>query len=241
MIIIPAIDLKNGKCIRLRQGKQGTETIFHEDPIAMACLWEASGAKRLHVIDLDGAFLKRPYHITLVSDIVKAISIPVQIGGGIRSFEDIKQYLKTGVRWVILGTIALENEEKFRKICTCFSDHILLAIDAKDGKVAVEGWKKVTNIDALTFAQKAEQLGVAGINYTDICSDGMEKGPNFKAIRNLLPKVQRPVYVGGGVASLEDIKHLLPLQKEGLAGIIIGRALYTGKIDLKKTMSIIGE
>jgi len=238
LIIIPAIDLKNGKCVRLRQGKEGTETIFHQDPVAMARYWESCGAKRLHVIDLDGAFLKRPYHIKIVKEIAKAISIPVQVGGGIRTIEHIEAYLKAGVRWVILGTLALNDEEKFRKICEQFPGRIILALDAQNGKVAIEGWKKVTNIEAFAFAQKAQNLGVAGINYTDVSRDGMEIGPNFEALSLLLKKVQLPVYVAGGVAKIEDIKRLLFFQTQGLAGIIIGRALYSGKINFKQAMEV---
>ncbi|MDL1969711.1 MAG: 1-(5-phosphoribosyl)-5-[(5-phosphoribosylamino)methylideneamino]imidazole-4-carboxamide isomerase [Candidatus Desulfofervidaceae bacterium] len=240
MVIIPAIDLKEGRCVRLIQGKEGTETVFHEDPIAVARFWEEQGAKRLHIIDLDGAFLKRPYHVDIVTKIAQAVTIPVQVGGGIRTVEDIEAYLNAGVRWVILGTLALENEKGFAQICKRFPDQIILAIDAKNGKVAIEGWKKVTGEDAFVFARRAEKLGVAGINYTDISRDGMETGPNIESLRQLLEKISLPVYVAGGIASLEDIEKLLPLKAEGLAGAIIGRALYTGKIDLKKAIELAG-
>lgn len=240
MVIIPAIDLKGGKCVRLVQGKEGTETIFHEDPITVARFWEKQGAKRLHIIDLDGAFLKRPYHVDIVTKIAQTVTIPVQVGGGIRTVEDIEAYLNAGVRWVILGTLALENEEEFARICENFPGRIILAIDAKNGKVAIEGWKKVTGEDAFVLARHAERLGVTGINYTDISRDGMETGPNITALKQLLEKISLPVYVAGGIASLEDIKKLLPLKAEGLAGAIIGRALYTGKIDLKKAIALAG-
>ena len=240
MVIIPAIDLKDGRCVRLLQGKEGTETIFHEDPITVARFWEKQGAKRLHVIDLDGAFLKQPYHTDIVIHIAQTISIPVQVGGGIRTVKDIERYLNAGVRWVILGTLALENEKEFAQICKYFPDRIILAIDAKNGKVAVEGWKKVTEEDAFVFARRAEKLGVAGINYTDISRDGMEVGPNIEALKQLLARVNLPVYVAGGIASLEDIERLLPLEAQGLAGAIIGRALYTGKVDLKKAIDLAG-
>ena len=240
MVIIPAIDLKNGKCVRLLQGKEGTETVFHNDPVAVARFWEEKGAKRLHIIDLDGAFIKRPYHVDLITEMVKAVSIPVQVGGGIRTAADIERYLKAGVQWVILGTLALEAREEFATICQKFSGHVLLAIDAKDGKVATQGWKKITNKDAFVLAQEAEALGVAGINYTDINRDGMEIGPNIGALNLMLDKVSLPVYVAGGVATLDDIKQLLPLKKKGLAGVIIGRALYTGKINLTEAMAIVG-
>ncbi len=240
MVIIPAIDLKGGKCVRLLQGEEGTETVFHNDPVAVARLWEEKGAKRLHIIDLDGAFLKRPYHVDLITEMVKAVSIPVQVGGGIRTAADIECYLKAGVQWVILGTLALEAKKEFSALCRKFPGHILLAIDAKDGKVATQGWKKITDKDAFTLAQEAETLGVAGINYTDITRDGMETGPNIGALNLMLDKVALPVYVAGGVAALEDIKRLLPFKEKGLAGVIIGRALYTGKIDLKEAMAIVG-
>ncbi len=240
MVIIPAIDLKGGKCVRLLQGEEGTETVFHNDPVAVARLWEEKGAKRLHIIDLDGAFLKRPYHVDLITEMVKAVSIPVQVGGGIRTAADIECYLKAGVQWVILGTLALEAKKEFSALCRKFPGHILLAIDAKDGKVATQGWKKITDKDAFILAQEAEALGVAGINYTDIARDGMETGPNIGALSLMLDKVRLPVYVAGGVATLEDIKRLLRLKEKGLAGVIIGRALYTGKIDLKEAMAIVG-
>ncbi len=240
MVIIPAIDLRNGKCVRLLQGKEGTETVFHDDPVSVARLWEKMGAKRLHIVDLDGAFLKRPHHVDLISQMVEAISIPVQVGGGIRTAFDIEKYLKIGVKWVILGTLALEARAEFQEICREFEGHILLAIDAKDGKVAIQGWKNITNKDAYELAQEAEQMGVVGINYTDINRDGMETGPNISALEKMLHKVNLPVYVAGGVAKIEDIKRLLPLEEMGLAGVIVGRALYTGRLDLKEAMAIGG-
>jgi len=239
MIIIPAIDLKDGKCVRLRRGEEGTETIFHENPIEIAKYWEKQGAKRLHVIDLDGAFLKHPIHYEIIKKIAKAVSIPVQVGGGIRSKEDIKAYLDAGISWVIIGTLALEDEENFKKICQEFTGHILLAIDVKDGKVAIEGWKKVTKESPLDLAKKAQELGIAGINYTDILRDGMETGVNLEGLKSFLKELDIPVYVAGGISSIEDIKRLLYLQKKGLAGIIVGRALYTGKINLKEAIKLI--
>ncbi|HDD35226.1 MAG TPA: 1-(5-phosphoribosyl)-5-[(5-phosphoribosylamino)methylideneamino]imidazole-4-carboxamide isomerase [Candidatus Desulfofervidus auxilii] len=239
MLIIPAIDLKNRKCVRLRQGMEGTETVFHEDPILMANIWEKQGAKRLHIVDLDGAFLKHPVHQEIIVEIAKAVSIPVQVGGGIRTQRDIETYLKAGVSYIILGTLALEDEKRFKEICKQFPDRIILAIDVRNGKVAVEGWKKLTDKDAISLAKKAQELGVTAINYTDIFKDGTETGINMESIKVFLKEVDVPVYVAGGISSLKDIAQLLSFENKGLNGVIIGRAFYTGKINLKDAMRLV--
>lgn len=238
MIIIPAIDLKDGKCIRLLQGKEGTETVYHKDPVTMARILEEKGAKRIHIIDIDGAFLKMPYHIELIRKIVKSINIPIQVGGGIRTMEDIETYLDMGVNWTILGSLALENKKGFMDICKRFPGKILLAIDAKMGKVAVDGWKRIIDYDALSLAKEAEKMGVCGINYTDVLRDGMETGPNLEGILSILKEVKIPVYAAGGISCIEDIKALLSLENDGLKGMIIGRAFYTGKIDIQEAINL---
>lgn len=238
MIIIPAIDLKDEKCVRLVQGKEGTETIYHKDPVTMARILEEKGAKRIHVIDIDGAFLKRPYHTKLIGKILKSINIPIQLGGGIRTMEDIKTYLDMGVNWIILGSLALENKKRFIDICERFPAKILLAIDAKMGKVAINGWKKIADYHALSLAKEAEKIGVSGINYTDILRDGMETGPNLEGILSILKAVNIPVHAAGGISCIEDVKALLSLESDGLKGMIIGRALYTGKIDIQEAINL---
>lgn len=238
MLIIPAIDLKEGKCVRLVQGKEGTETIYHKDPVAMAHILKEKGAKRIHIIDIDGAFSKRPYHAKLIEKIVKSINIPIQVGGGIRGIKDIKTYLDMGVNWIILGTLALENKKRFIEICERFPGKILLSIDTKMGKVAVNGWKRTVNYEVLSLAKEAEEMGISGINYTDVLRDGMETGPNLDGISSILKAVNIPVYAAGGISCMEDIKMLLSLESNGLGGVIIGRALYTGRIDIQEAINL---
>lgn len=238
MIIIPAIDLKDGRCVRLLQGREETETIYHKDPVAVARILEEKGAKRIHVVDLNGAFLKRPYHTRIIEKIARAVSVPIQVGGGIRTEEDIKTYLDMGVNWIILGSLALEDERNFIDICERFKDKILLAIDVRKGKVAIEGWKKTLDYDVLSFAKRIEGIRIAGINYTDVLRDGMETGPNIDGILNILSVVSVPVYAAGGISSIDDIKALLPLEKKGLKGVIIGRAIYTGRIDIQEAINL---
>lgn len=238
MEIIPAIDLKGGKCVRLEQGDMGRDTVFSDDPVATAKKWEAAGATRLHVVDLDGAVGGSPSNGEIIECIVDALTIPVQIGGGIRNMETIDTYIALGVDRVILGTAAQKNPELVIGACEIYHNRIVVGIDAKEGKVAVRGWKEVTSESAMELAAEYEDYGVAAIVYTDIMRDGMMQGPNIEATRELALSVDIPVIASGGVSSLDDIKTLLPLEKDGVEGIITGRAIYSGALDLTKAIAM---
>ncbi len=229
MLIYPAIDIKNGKCVMLTQGKFDKEKIYSEDPVEAAKIWEQKGAKMLHIIDLDGALEGKSKNYEIIQKIIKEINIPIQLGGGIRDLETIKTLIDIGVNRVILGTKAVQDEEMLKKAINTYEEKIVVAIDAKDGYVAVNGWTKTSTVDALQFAKKIEQLGVKTIIYTDIARDGMLKGPNFKAIKNMNDNVFIDVIASGGVSSVKDLQKLSEI---GVAGAIVGKALYEGKIDL---------
>ena len=229
MLIYPAIDIKNGKCVMLTQGKFDKEKIYSEDPVEAAKIWEQKGAKMLHIIDLDGALEGKSKNYEIIQKIIKEINIPIQLGGGIRDLETIKTLIDIGVNRVILGTKAVQDEEMLKKAVNTYKEKIVVAIDAKDGYVAVNGWTKTSTVDALQFAKKIEQLGVKTIIYTDIARDGMLKGPNFKAIKNMNDNVSIDVIASGGVSSVKDLQKLSEI---GVAGAVVGKALYEGKIDL---------
>jgi phosphoribosylformimino-5-aminoimidazole carboxamide ribotide isomerase len=236
--IIPAIDLKEGKCVRLLQGDMDRATVFSDNPVETALRWEAEGGQRLHVVDLDGAFKGEPRNRKIIEEIVDAIKIPVQVGGGIRDIETIDAYVNMGVDRVILGTIAHTNPELVAKACEIYHGRIVVGIDAKDGKVAIQGWAEVTSKSAMELATEYEEYGVAAIIYTDISKDGMMQGPSIEATRYLALSVDIPIIASGGVSSLEDIKHLLPLEADGVEGVITGKAIYSGALDLKEAISI---
>ena len=236
--IIPAIDLKEGKCVRLLQGDMDRATVFSENPVETALRWEAEGGQRLHVVDLDGAFKGEPKNRKIIEDIVDALRIPVQVGGGIRDIETIDAYVNMGVDRVILGTIAHTNPELVAKACDIYHGRIVVGIDAKDGKVAIQGWAEVTSKSAMELATEYEEYGVAAIIYTDISKDGMMQGPSIEATRYLALSVDIPIIASGGVSSLDDIKHLLPLEADGVEGVITGKAIYSGALDLKEAISI---
>jgi len=238
MEIIPAIDLKDGKCVRLLQGDMDRATIFSDNPVETALKWEAQGAQRLHVVDLDGAFNGEPRNRKAVEEIVDALKIPVQVGGGIRNIETIDAYVNMGVARVILGTIAHTNPELVARACELYHGRIVVGIDARDGKVAIQGWAKVTSKSAMELAAEYEEYGVAAIIYTDIAKDGMMQGPSIEATRYLALSVDIPIIASGGVSSIEDIKHLLPLEADGVEGLITGKAIYSGALDLKEAISI---
>ena len=238
MLIIPAIDLKDGKCVRLQQGRKEDQTIFAENPAAVAQKWAGGGAELIHVIDLDGAFEKTPKHIGAVKEIVESVDTPIQLGGGIRNEQTVEMYLQMGVKRVIIGTEAIRRPEFVKRICKRFPDQIIVGIDARKGYVAVDGWTRTTQVKAVELAQQFEDCGVAAINFTDIHRDGMQTGPNIEATRNLAEAVSVPVVASGGVANIEDIKNLLPLQSVGVVGIITGKALYTGALDLKEAIAV---
>ncbi|MCX8117823.1 MAG: 1-(5-phosphoribosyl)-5-[(5-phosphoribosylamino)methylideneamino]imidazole-4-carboxamide isomerase [Desulfobacterota bacterium] len=238
MIVIPAIDLKDGKCVRLIQGRIDQETIYSEDPVEMARYWEAKGAERLHLVDLNGAIIGRPFHPHLIEEILRSIRIPVEIGGGIREMATIEHYLRCGARWVILGTAALKNRPFLEEACREFPDRVILGLDAKGGKVAVEGWGEVSSLSARELVGQVEGIGLAAIIFTDINRDGMASGLNLEATRELARSTSIPVIASGGASRIEEIEALMALEPEGVIGVIVGRALYTGAIDLKEALEL---
>ena len=238
MLLIPAIDLKNGECVRLRQGRMDDVTVFSKDPVAMAQRWADEGAERLHVVDLDGAMKGEPINLKVVEAIAKAISIPVQIGGGIRDEDTVQRYLDAGVEYVIIGTRAVNAPHFLHDLCLEYPRHIIVGLDAVDGRVALNGWTKVTGHDVIETALHCERDGVEAIIYTDIGRDGMMNGFNEEATGNLARALKTPVYASGGVSSLADIERLKTLEDDGVAGAIIGRALYEGSLDFKAAVKL---
>ena len=228
--IIPSIDLRNGKCVRLYQGNYDRETVYSEDPVAMAKHWESLGATRLHVVDLDGARAGRPINTIVIKDIVQALNIPVELGGGIRDIETVEQMLNLGLQRVILGTVAVENPDLVQKVCDKYGEGIAIGIDADDGYVKTRGWKEKSTVTAIDLAKQMEALGARRFIYTDISRDGTLTEPNFDSTAQLNDSINSPVIASGGVASVE---HLVRLDQLGVEGAITGQALYTGKLDLK--------
>jgi len=237
LIIIPAIDIKDGKCVRLAQGKFDRVTTYADNPLDMALLWARKGAELIHIVDLDGSVAGRPRNADIILNIVENINVPVQIGGGIRDMETIRFYLDQGVSSVILGTTALKNQQIVREACTVFPGRIILGIDALNGKVAVRGWTENTEKNAVDLARQYEPYGVKAIVYTDIERDGMGTGINMKATRELADSVSIPVIASGGVASIADVDNLMVVEGGSIFGVIIGRALYTGAVDLEEAIS----
>jgi phosphoribosylformimino-5-aminoimidazole carboxamide ribotide isomerase len=238
MIVIPAIDLKEGKCVRLEQGLMDKDTVFNDNPAAQARAWQDQGAEMLHIVDLDGAFAGEPKNRDAIAAIVKAISIPSQLGGGIRDLETIEAYLALGISRVIIGTAAQRNPELVRQACAKFPGQIVVGIDAKNGMVAVQGWAEVTDITAVDLARKFEDCGVAAIIYTDISRDGMMQGPNLEATKALAEAVSIPIIASGGVSSLKDIENLMAIEASGISGVITGKAVYTGAIKLQEAVAL---
>ncbi|MGB0361287.1 MAG: 1-(5-phosphoribosyl)-5-[(5-phosphoribosylamino)methylideneamino]imidazole-4-carboxamide isomerase [Endozoicomonas sp.] len=233
MFIIPAIDLKNGSCVRLRQGEMGDTTVFGDDPVAMASRWVNAGCRRLHLIDLNGAFAGTPVNADAICGITKKYpELPIQIGGGIRDLTTIDAYLNSGVSWVIIGTKAVTDPEFVKEACRQFTGHIIVGIDAKNGLVATDGWAKITDVKAISLAQQFEQDGVSAIIYTDISRDGMMQGVNVEATRQLANSMSIPVIASGGVTNMDDIRALKAVSSEGIEGVITGRAIYEGTLDL---------
>ncbi|MBI3773817.1 MAG: 1-(5-phosphoribosyl)-5-[(5-phosphoribosylamino)methylideneamino]imidazole-4-carboxamide isomerase [Gammaproteobacteria bacterium] len=239
MLLIPAIDLKGGKCVRLRQGRMEDNTVFSDDPVAVAARWVEAGARRLHIVDLDGAFAGKPMNAGVVRDIAKAFpELPIQIGGGIRDEETIDTYLEAGVRYVIIGTAAVNVPHFVGDVCAEFPGHIIVGLDAKDGKVAIDGWSKLSHHDVVDLAQHFERDGVEAIVYTDISRDGMMQGVNVEATRRLAQAITIPVIASGGVTNLDDIRALKAIEGDGIMGAILGRALYEGTIDLAEAQKV---
>ena len=238
MIIIPAVDIKNGKCVRLSQGRMDAETVFSDQPVAMAQKWDAFGVDIIHVIDLDGAIQKRPKNAEAIQDIVDSVTARVQIGGGIRNLNTIETYLQLGAYRIIIGTEAIRNPQLVKDACRLFPGRIVVAIDARNGLVAIEGWTENTQTTAVDLASQFEDQGVAAINFTDIHRDGMQTGPNIEETRKLAESISIPVVASGGVAKLQDIRNLLPLESLGVIGVITGKALYAGSLDLAEAISV---
>jgi len=238
LVIIPAIDLKGGKCVRLLQGDFERVTVYSDHPVEMAHLWREKGAERLHLVDLDGSVAGIPQNIEIISKIVKEVCLPVEIGGGVRDLPTIKRYLDMGVQWVILGTAALKDRSFVYDACDLFPGHVILGIDASNGRVAVEGWTEQSAINALELAKSYEKRGIAAVIYTDISRDGMQTGVNVESTRSLAEETDIPVIASGGVATLEDIKKLLPFEEAGIVGVIVGKALYSGAIALEEAISL---
>jgi phosphoribosylformimino-5-aminoimidazole carboxamide ribotide isomerase len=241
MLIIPAIDIKDGHCVRLKQGNMSDATVFSEDPGGMAAHWQAQGARRLHVVDLNGAAAGKPKNEVAIRAILQAVgdSVPVQLGGGIRDLDTIEQYIDLGVSYVIIGTAAVKNPGFLQDACTAFSGHVIVALDARDGKVAVEGWSKMTGHDVVELAKKFQDYGVEAIIYTDIGRDGMLSGVNVEATLKLARELRVPVIASGGLTSLDDLKSLCQIESEGITGVITGRAIYQGTLDFKKAQAAI--
>lgn len=236
MIIIPAIDLKDGKCVRLLQGKKDEVTVYSDNPAEMAKKWVDMGARLLHVVDLDGAFSGEQKNFERIREIRKAIQIPIQLGGGIRDIAKMEQLADIGVDRMILGTSAAKDPDMVARACEKFESRVLVGIDARDGKVAVKGWVEVTELDAIKFAKDMESAGAAGIIYTDISRDGMMTGPNIDAMAKMVKSVKIPVIASGGVSKLEDVENLM--QIKDIWGAITGKALYSGAMDLKSAIAL---
>jgi len=236
VLIIPAIDLRNGKCVRLFKGEEGTETVFSESPLEIARQWQDCGAGLIHVVDLDGAFSGEPRNFDIIRGIVNSISARVQVGGGIRNIKTIERYLESGVNRVILGTAVFHNREFLTEVCKRFPQMIAVGIDTKMGRIAVKGWKEVIDLDTESVLNSLESAGVSLVIHTDIDRDGTMGGINLNSIERFVKSSPIPVIASGGISSLADIEKLSSLENVGLAGVILGKSIYTGKINLKEAI-----
>ena len=239
MLLIPAIDLKDGHCVRLEQGDMSVSTSFGDDPAAMARRWLDAGARRLHLVDLNGAFAGKPVNESAVKAIIKEIGdeIPIQLGGGIRDLDTIERYLDDGLSYIIIGTAAVKSPGFLKDACTAFGGHIIVGLDAKDGKVATDGWSKLTGHEVVDLALKFQDYGVEGVIYTDIGRDGMLTGINIDATVKLAQALTIPVFASGGLAGIADIEKLCAVEDEGIEGVICGRSIYTGALDFTQAQS----
>jgi phosphoribosylformimino-5-aminoimidazole carboxamide ribotide isomerase len=238
MLIIPAVDIRGGKCVRLKQGRLNQETVFSDDPVAMGLKWQEAGARWLHVVDLDGAFSARPQNLEVIRRLRRALTIPMELGGGIRTLDTVAAYVDLGIDRLILGTVALKAPDLAARACASFPGRIAMGLDAKDGWLAVEGWTETSRRTALEVARSLAPLRPAALIYTDISRDGVKRGVNLTATRALAEAIDLPVIASGGVSSLDDIKALLPLEPLGVVGVIVGRALYDGNLDLAEAIKI---
>lgn len=238
MLIIPAVDIRGGRCVRLTQGRFDREQVFSNDPVEMALNWQEKGAKRLHVVDLDGAVQGKPQNLKVIEKIVNTVNIPVQLGGGIRDIDTIDKCISIGIDRVIMGTSAVFNREIVKKAVSLYPDKVIVGIDAKDGRVAVKGWLEVSEQKSVDLIKEIEQLGINRIIYTDITKDGMMTGPNLSALEEILENTGMKVIASGGISSIGDLIALKKMEARGLEGAIIGKALYLRKIDLKAALEI---
>lgn len=236
MIIIPAVDIKSGRCVRLREGRADAETIFSDHPLEMAQKWVDLGAERLHIIDLDGAFEKGPRNSAAIKEIVEAIQIPIQLGGGIRDLKTVEVYLSLGLAQIILGTVALKDPAMVQEACRVFPGQIMVSLDARDNRVAVEGWTEISEKDPVDLAKQYEDWGVKAIIFTDISRDGTQQGPSLPSTRRLAQATGLPVIAAGGIATLSDVQSLAALEADGLVGMITGRAIYSGSLNLPEAI-----
>ncbi|MBC9784711.1 1-(5-phosphoribosyl)-5-[(5-phosphoribosylamino)methylideneamino]imidazole-4-carboxamide isomerase [Heliobacterium chlorum] len=238
MLIFPAIDLKEGRCVRLYQGKMEDATVYNDDPVAQALSWQARGAQMVHLVDLDGAFEGEPKNFDVIRSIVQALTVGVQLGGGIRDMNIIDKYLRLGVSRVILGTAAIRNPEMMEIACKEYGQRIILGLDARDGWVATDGWAGTSQVTALELAVDMKKLGVRRVIYTDISKDGTLAGPNLKSTAELARKTGLKIIASGGFATIDDVKACAALEKDGVEGAILGKSIYTGSIDLAEALRI---
>ena len=242
MLLIPAIDLKDGKCVRLRQGDMDENTIYSDDPVAMARQWVEAGARRLHLVDLNGAFKGKPVNAGVIHDIAEAFpDVPLQVGGGIRDDDTIQEYLDAGVSYVIIGTKAVTAPHFVEDACMEFPGHIIVGMDVRDGKLAIDGWSKLSHHDPLDLALQFEEKGVAAIVYTDISRDGMMSGVNIESTVNFAKKLTIPLIASGGITNLDDIKNLCTVAEEGIEGAITGKAIYEGTLNFTEGQNLADE
>lgn len=239
MRLYPAIDLKEGKCVRLLQGRMEDATVFNDDPVAQALIWQAAGAEYLHVVDLDGAFKKSPQNKEAVKAILAALNIPLQLGGGVRDVATLEMYFNLGVSRLIIGTAAAKDPLFVKRACQMYPGKIVVGLDARNGYVAVNGWAETSAITAVDLAREFENSGVSAIIFTDISRDGMQTGPNLEATAELAARVEIPIIASGGFASMQDIRNLLQYRERGIEGAILGRSIYTGAIDLQEALALV--
>ncbi len=238
MLIIPAVDIRKGKCVRLLQGRIDRETVYSDDPISMAQRWEELGSELIHVVDLDGAFEGRPGNMDIIKRMIASLRIQVEVGGGIRDIETIEDYITGGASMVILGTVALEDPGFVEDVCNRFPGRVTVGIDARDGYVAIKGWTEVTREKASMLARRFDGLGITAIIYTDIKRDGMLVGPNVEGIKEFASSTDIPVIASGGISGIEDIKRVLDIEEYGVTGIIVGKAIYDGTLDFQEAVKI---
>jgi len=233
-MVIPAVDIRGGRCVRLRQGRANAETVYFDDPLEAARLWASAGARLIHVVDLDGAFEGQPVNFGLVAEIAEALEVPVEVGGGVRSEETVERYLGVGVERVVIGTRALREPKWFADVCRRFPGRIVAGVDARGGRVVVEGWAETSQVDAIEFARRLDEARPRAIIFTDVATDGTMKGPNLEALERLVEAVTTPVVASGGIASLADVRRVAAL---GVEGMIIGKALFDGAFSLAEAIA----